>query len=172
MLRRNLNSLNKSYSKVLTYKQKGQLPISAGLGPIIGPDSGTHSSDRIFVHLVGWFSFFVCFFLFFLHTHLLVPAKTGYWYQNDLEPGKDGPALFLRLQFSTPGRWAEAADGQSSRYKHHCWYGTVSTEHRLGREDFLGHCTPRNMFELAPTQQGSPLEKFRAIQGTVREPKW
>lgn len=57
----------------------------------MGLDNGTHSSDSfLFVLLVVFF--------FLLHTHLLVPAKRKTTeIREDLEPGRDGPALFLCL---------------------------------------------------------------------------
>lgn len=89
----------------------------AGLVVLIGLIIG-HTTMTVFVvlaHLVG--CLFFSFFLFFggeveglevRYTHLLVSARRQTAEIRDLEPGGDGAALFLCLQFSTPRRGPEA----------------------------------------------------------------
>lgn len=61
------------------------------------------------------FCLFSWLFFFFLHTHLLVPAKRQTTeFREDLEPGRDGPALFLGLQFFTPRREQRQQMGNSA----------------------------------------------------------
>lgn len=118
-----------------------------------------HSSYSVFIHLVHCFSSSSSFF--FSHSSLGT-SKRDYKIREDPKPGKDGPALFY--MYSSP----HLGGGQMGSL-----VGTrMAPAMGPGRADFLGHCTPRNLFKLAPTQQGSPLEKFRANQGTVRKPKW
>lgn len=73
----------------------------------------------VVAHLVG--CLFFPFFFFWeagggevRHTHLLVSARRQTAEIRDLEPGGDGAALFLCLQFSIPGREAEVENEESS----------------------------------------------------------
>lgn len=88
---KNLNSLNKSYSKVLTYEQGGQLPVTAGLGVITGLDNGTHNSG--FFCLFGWLLFFLSFLYFLSHSSLDKAKRQTVEIREDLQPDKDGPVL-------------------------------------------------------------------------------